>query len=29
MVQMLKLRQSVDMVYRLENAASARARPAK
>jgi uncharacterized protein YggE len=29
MVQMLKLRQSVDMVYRLENAAPARARPAK
>jgi uncharacterized protein YggE len=29
MVQMLKLRQSVDMVYRLENAAAARARPAK
>jgi uncharacterized protein YggE len=29
MVQMLKLRQSVDMVYRLENAAPARSRPAK
>jgi uncharacterized protein YggE len=29
MVQMLKLRQSVDMVYRLENAASGKARPAK
>jgi uncharacterized protein YggE len=29
MVQMLKLRQSVDMVYRLDNAASGKARPAK
>ena len=29
MVQMIKLRQSVDVVYRLENAAPARARPAK
>lgn len=29
MVQMLKLRQSVDMVYRLDNGAPARSRPAK
>lgn len=29
MVQMLKLRQSVDMVYRLENAAPVKSRPAK